>query len=170
MNLTAVRDPELFARLHLTECLLAGQLVPAEVATVMDFGSGAGLPGIPMAIARPELAIALAESQGKKAAFLREAVRELRLDRMTVFRGRVEDMEAGLQFDMVALRAVDNMPDALQAALARVCSGGWCMVVTSEGERGGIENLLPGVHWSEPVRVPGTSQRVILQGKRVQGI
>ncbi|MGB9145730.1 MAG: 16S rRNA (guanine(527)-N(7))-methyltransferase RsmG, partial [Acidobacteriaceae bacterium] len=70
MNLTAVRDPESILRRHFAESLFAAEHIPPGVATLLDFGSGAGFPGIPIAIARPEIAVTLAESQNKKAAFL----------------------------------------------------------------------------------------------------
>jgi 16S rRNA (guanine527-N7)-methyltransferase len=169
MNLTAVRDAQVFVTLHLAECLLAGQLAPETVATAMDFGSGAGLPGIPMAIARPELAIALVESQCKKAAFLGEAVRELGLGNATVFGGRVEAMAEGRQWDMVVFRAVDKMEEALQVAWCRIREGGRYMVLTTEGKRAMIEGQLAGMAWDAPVGVPGSEQRVILRGRKGGG-
>ena len=86
----------------------------------MDLGSGAGLPGIPIQIARAELRVTLAESQKKKAAFLREVVRELDLGGASVYAGRVENMPSATVFDMVTLRAVDKMGEAMQAALPRI--------------------------------------------------
>lgn len=166
MNLTSVRDLRVFARVHLAECLLAGQLVPEGVRSVLDFGSGAGLPGIPIAIARPHLAVTLAESQGKKANFLREVARELQLENVTVFHGRVEDLAQDIVFDLVALRAVDKMDQALATARPRLASGGWCVVLTSEPSRGEVERMLRDLDWLAPLPVPGTSQRLILRGQR----
>ncbi|MGH8216882.1 MAG: 16S rRNA (guanine(527)-N(7))-methyltransferase RsmG, partial [Rhodanobacteraceae bacterium] len=74
-NLTAVRDPAEMVSRHLLDSLAALPFVHGE--TLADLGSGAGLPGIPLAIARPDLAVTLIESNGKKARFLREAVRAL---------------------------------------------------------------------------------------------
>ena len=79
LNLTAVREPAEIVRRHLVECIQCAQALP-EVRTLLDFGSGAGLPGVPIAIVRPEIRVTLGESQGKKSAFLREVVRTLGLN------------------------------------------------------------------------------------------
>ncbi len=77
VNLSSVRDEEGILSRHLIESIAVAQTLPSEIATLLDFGSGAGLPGIPFALCRPRLAVTLAESQLKKAAFLQEAVRVL---------------------------------------------------------------------------------------------
>src|ERR1700751_4989766 len=74
-NLTSVRDEEGILSRHFVESIACAQALPAGISTLLDFGSGAGFPGIPIAICRPEIAVTLAESQGKKAAFLLEANR-----------------------------------------------------------------------------------------------
>ncbi|HTU50986.1 MAG TPA: 16S rRNA (guanine(527)-N(7))-methyltransferase RsmG [Acidobacteriaceae bacterium] len=178
MNLTAVRDKDILVRLHVGECLRVAQRIPPEVETVLDFGSGGGLPGIPIQIARPELRVTLAESQKKKAVFLREAVRELGLSGALIHAGRVEEMPASVVFDLVTLRAVDKMADAMQATLPRIrrfdsARGGLCLVLTSRQEvaaviassldRTGFKNI----EWAEPESIPATDQRVILLGSRV---
>jgi 16S rRNA (guanine527-N7)-methyltransferase len=115
LNLTAIRTPEEVVRRHFGESLFAGAHL-GPCSTLLDFGSGAGFPGIPIRLLRPEVAVTLAESQGKKAAFLREAVRTLGLT-VEVYASRVELMPASRRFDTVTLRAVDNMESAvLQAA------------------------------------------------------
>lgn len=177
MNLTAVRDQEILVGLHLAECLRAAQRIPENVESVLDFGSGAGLPGIPIQVARPELRVTLAESQKKKAGFLREVVRELGLDRATVHAGRVEDLPPTAVFDWVTLRAVDKMAEALRAAVSRIrpaegVRGGGCMVLTSQSEVAALTSEPFGggaktIEWAMPDTVPGTDQRVILLGSRV---
>src|ERR1700723_3085155 len=77
-NLTAIRDPEEIVRRHFGESLFTAVHLPAA-QTLLDFGSGAGFPGLPIALLRSELHVTLAESQNKKATFLREAVRTLAL-------------------------------------------------------------------------------------------
>ena len=125
-NLTAIRDPEEIVRRHFGESVFAGlelrRRVP-EASTLLDFGSGAGFPGLPMQLAWPELQITLAESQGKKAAFLRETIRVLMLPTL-LWPRRVEDMPEAQRFDVVALRAVDKMEGALQCARVRAGAEG----------------------------------------------
>ena len=127
-NLTAIREPAEMVRRHFGESLFAARQLP-ECATLLDFGSGAGFPGLPMQLFRPELGVTLAESQNKKATFLREVCGRLELQ-TEVWAARVEGMAAGRQFDVVALRAVDNMEAALAAA--RVRAGRWLVVLTTE--------------------------------------
>ena len=181
MNLTAVRDPDILVRLHLAECLRAAQRIPEEVETVLDFGSGAGFPGIAIQIARPELRVTLAESQKKKASFLREVVRELGLTGASIHAARVEAMPSAWVFDLVTLRAVDKMAEAMQAALPRIrplprSRPGWCMVLTSRSEvasivaaPGGVSaSAVPvSIDWLPPEPIPSTNQRVIVLGSRV---
>ena len=108
INLTAVREPEAIIRRHFVECAFAAQHLPADITTLLDYGSGAGLPGIPIAICRPEIRVTLAEAQGKKIAFLSEALRVLRLTG-EVFGTRVETMPIQLVFDAVTMRAVEKL-------------------------------------------------------------
>ena len=108
-NLTAVRDPEDMVARHLLDSLAVLPFVHGE--TLADLGSGAGLPGIPLAIARPDIAVTLVESNGKKARFLREAARSLPLPNVRVFEARVQTV-AGL-FDTVACRAFASLRNML---------------------------------------------------------
>src|SRR5580698_9800537 len=77
-NLTAIRDPEEIVCRHFGESLFAAQHLDPAATTLLDFGSGAGFPGLPIALLRPEIQVTLAESQNKKATFLREVVRSLK--------------------------------------------------------------------------------------------
>ena len=78
-NLTAIRDPEEIVRRHFGEGLFVATQLDPDTTTLLDFGSGAGLPGLPIALLRPDIQVTLAESQNKKATFLREVVRTLNL-------------------------------------------------------------------------------------------
>jgi len=121
-NLTAVRDPEQLIQRQVGESLFAGQLLRGD-ETLLDFGTGAGFPGIPLKLLLPNLKVTLAESQGKKASFLREAVRTLCLD-AEVWSGRVEALPASRMYDVVAMRAVDHTEAMLPLAEDRVAEGG----------------------------------------------
>lgn len=154
MNLTAIRTPAEILQHHFLECIFCAQQLPGEAGTVLDFGSGAGFPGIPIAICRPEVRVTLAESQGKKAAFLREAMRTLGL-RAEVFGGRVETMDGGRRFDVVTMRAVDKMAEATRAASERVVAGGWLAVLAT----GSAEQVLTGFNMERRLAVPGARSR-----------
>ena len=140
-NLTAIRDPEEIVRRHFGESLFAASHLPLEnldvstpdpgAITLLDIGSGAGFPGLPVALLRPGVQVTLAESQNKKAAFLREAVRSLNLPNVEVWAARAETMPANRQFRVVTLRAVDNMEAALSAARVRVAPGGLLALLTT---------------------------------------
>jgi len=108
-NLTAVRDPADMVTRHLIDSLAIARHV--QGATLADLGSGAGLPGIPLAIAAPEREILLVDSNGKKARFLREAVRRLGLARVRVAESRVENVEGS--FDCITARAFASLAEML---------------------------------------------------------
>ncbi len=133
-NLTAIREPEQIVRRHFGESLFAGcrlgEVVGAE-AEVLDLGSGAGFPGVPVQLLLPGVKVALAEAQGKKVAFLREVVRELGLG-CEVFAGRVEGMEVGRRFDAVLMRAVDRMEEMVEVGFGRLRLGGVLLEMTGE--------------------------------------
>ncbi len=106
-NLTAVRDTERMVSHHLLDSLAA---VPFFRGTsVLDVGSGGGLPGIPLAIARPELKVTLIDSIAKKTAFLLQVKAELRLGNLAVVTGRVEDYRPEAGFDVITSRAFSDL-------------------------------------------------------------
>lgn len=161
-NLTAIRDPREIVRRHFGESLFTGaQLAPllASQATLLDFGSGAGFPGLPIQLLLPGLRVTLAESQNKKASFLREAVRTLGLS-TEVFPARVETMPPDRRFDCVTLRAVDRMDAALAAARLRVAPGGWLAALTTKAEEGATAIPLPasaGILLLEKIVAPSSA-------------
>ncbi len=163
LNLTAIRSPEEILRRHFVECIFCARNLPEGIATLLDFGSGAGFPGIPIALCRPEIQVTLAESQAKKAAFLREAGRVLGLA-TEVYGGRAEAMTA--QFDAVAMRAVDKMAVAVPAAIGRLKAGGRLILLVGESGAG-LEGY-GGLGWEETLRLPGLERSVMAVG-RVRG-
>lgn len=108
-NLTAVRDPLEMVPRHLLDSLAVLPFIHGE--TLADLGSGAGLPGIPLAIARPDIAVTLVESNGKKARFLREVARSLPLPNVAIEQARVQEMAGS--FDCVTARAFASLTDML---------------------------------------------------------
>jgi 16S rRNA (guanine527-N7)-methyltransferase len=141
-NLTAIRDPEEIVRRHFGESLFTAAHLPV-CRTLLDLGSGAGFPGLPIQLARPGLRVTLAESQNKKAAFLREAVRVLQVS-TEVWGDRVERMVRERVFDVVTLRAVDNPDAAFGEARRRLAAMGVIAHLTGGPVEGGVVYPMPG--------------------------
>jgi 16S rRNA (guanine527-N7)-methyltransferase len=123
INLTAVRDRERMVTLHLLDSLT---LVPNIVgrSSLLDVGSGGGMPGIPLAIACPFLKVTLLEPNQKKAAFLRQAKLELGLDQVAVVTERVERWFPSELFDAIVSRAFSDLPDFVAGAAHLLAPGG----------------------------------------------
>jgi 16S rRNA (guanine527-N7)-methyltransferase len=168
LNLTAIREPEEIIHRHFVECAFAAQNLPRDVVTLLDFGSGAGLPGIPIAICRPEIRVTLAESQGKKASFLREAGRTVGVS-TEVYDRRVETMPKERQFDAVTMRAVEKME--LAVAVAIRSTRRYLVLFSTErsSERWGpaSRQLSPEFSWREPIPLPDADQRILVIGERM---
>jgi 16S rRNA (guanine527-N7)-methyltransferase len=163
-NLTAIRDEDGILRRHFLECIAAARALPIHSGTLLDFGSGAGFPGIPIALCLPEMHVTLAESQGKKAAFLREAVRVLELSTQ-VYSDRAEKL--GKTFDCVALRAVDRMEEAIEGATRLVRPEGWLALLTTTGTQSSFQSVAgPEFSWSMSIQLPGGEDRILLLGQK----
>lgn len=163
LNLTAIREPNQIVQRHLIECVQCAQALP-EINTLLDFGSGAGLPGIPIAIVRPEINVTLGESQGKKAAFLREAVRTLGLN-ARIYDQRIENMAPEVPFDAVTLRAVDRMVEAALVALEKVASGGWLVIFATAGTEESVTSGLRALKWGRRIPTSGLDTGILLFGQ-----
>lgn len=165
LNLSSVRNEEGILSRHLVESIAVARELPTGIATLLDFGSGAGLPGIPIALCRPEIAVTLAESQGKKAAFLEEAVRALGIS-AEVHAGRAEALHQ--LFDCVVLRAVDKMPKAVSAAAQLVGPKGWLALMTTQAQLLQLQ-VAAGApfSWPDPIRLPGSESRLLALGKKI---
>lgn len=122
-NLTAVRDPREMVGKHLLDSL-AMQPHVAGLTSLADLGAGPGLPGIPLAIATPALQVTLVESNGKKARFLREAVRQLGLANARVAESRIEAFHPGQSFDAITARALATLPQILRLGGHLLAPGG----------------------------------------------
>jgi 16S rRNA (guanine527-N7)-methyltransferase len=156
INLTAIRAPEEIVRRHFGESLFVGAHLVA-CGTLLDFGSGAGFPGVPIQLLRPEVQVTLAESHGKKAAFLHEVVRSLNLP-TEVWAGRVEAMPAARRFDAVALRAVDEMERAVGEAGLRAREQ---VVIVGTARQPSYPGLAEKFRMDEPVHLPESNDGVL---------
>ncbi len=111
-NLTAIRDPREMVTRHLLDSLAMHPFVENEA--LADLGTGPGLPGIPLAIAKPHLRVTLVESNGKKARFLREAVRTLGLTNARVAQSRAEALDEPAAYDAITARALDTLAGIIE--------------------------------------------------------
>jgi 16S rRNA (guanine527-N7)-methyltransferase len=141
-NLTALRDPDEMRRKHVVDslaCLPAARLAPGEV--VLDLGSGAGFPGLPLAVVRPDIRLTLLEASAKKVAFLQVATARLELANVEAVHGRAEDLGRDgrwrERFDAVVARAVAPLPVLAEYALPLCRVGG--RLVALKGARGDEE-------------------------------
>jgi 16S rRNA (guanine527-N7)-methyltransferase len=121
-NLTAVREPERMLSHHIFDSLAV--LPHLEGPAIADVGSGAGLPGIPVALARSDWKVALIESNHKKTAFLRQAAIELALDNVDVREERAEVVEPQAVYDTVIARAFSDLAEFVAAGAALSRPGG----------------------------------------------
>ncbi|MCF7967038.1 MAG: 16S rRNA (guanine(527)-N(7))-methyltransferase RsmG [Methylobacter tundripaludum] len=111
-NLTAIRDREEMARLHILDSLA---IVPhVEGKRIIDIGTGAGLPGIPLAICLPETSFTLLDSNAKKTRFVQQVVLELKLKNVAVVHSRVENYHPESAYDAVLTRAFASLPDIVK--------------------------------------------------------
>jgi 16S rRNA (guanine527-N7)-methyltransferase len=163
MNLTAVRNPHEILNRHFVESVATAQTLPTGIETLLDLGSGAGFPGIPIALCRPEISVTLAESQNKKAAFLQEAVRTLGLG-ARVFAGRAEMLTE--RFDCVTLRAVDRMNLAITTASGLLTPSGWLAILTTSAKSESVQARAADFQWSSPTILPGSEQRILVRGQK----
>ena len=122
-NLTAIRDPGQLLTHHLLDSLV---ILPhlAPVQTLADIGSGGGLPGIPLAIARPELDVTSIETVNKKASFQQQARIELRLENFHPLCARVEDVQPAQPFDGIVSRAFAELADFVRLSAHLLAPGG----------------------------------------------
>jgi 16S rRNA (guanine527-N7)-methyltransferase len=168
-NLTAIRDEEGILSRHFLESILCAQALPTLIHTLLDFGSGAGFPGIPIALMRNDLVVTLAESQNKKAAFLREAVRTLFSDPVPntkVHSGRAEDLKQ--KFDCITLRAVDKMESAIPAAIHLLAPTGCLAILTTTEDTPQIQTYADGIVWQLPQPLLLGANRVLLLGHKTK--
>src|SRR4030043_775315 len=127
-NLTGLKKDEDIIIKHFLDSLLYLKVIPDGEIKVADVGSGAGFPGIPMKIIRPETGMNLIESSGKKSAFLRHIIRELELKKIEVIEKRIEEIkvnqELSLPVDIAVTRALFSIKDFIKKASHIVKQGG----------------------------------------------
>jgi 16S rRNA (guanine527-N7)-methyltransferase len=169
INLTGVRDPQEMVTRHFGESFFAAEKLISHAwqGSVIDVGSGAGFPGVPLAMYAPGAQVTLVESLGKKASFLREVIYALHLRNAKVFSQRAEKLD-GLA-DLVTMRAVERFEKALPTAARLVRPGGAIALLIGAMQVGRAQGLAADIDWEAPVGLSGGNSRVLLTGtKRVK--
>ncbi len=128
ISLTTVTEPKPFAQRHLGEAIFAANLLQGSITEFWDIGSGLGIPGIPVAIVRPDLDVRLVESNRKKAIFLEEATEGLRLDRVKVINARFETLSEFSENSCISTRAVERMSEVVRLVLERGQTAGQLLI------------------------------------------
>ena len=150
MNLTAITEPEAVATLHLLDCAYLLTLTDCGGKSIVDVGTGAGFPGMPMGILEPKAQLTLLDSLGKRIDFLRECTQTLKLENISCVHARAEEFAAEHreQFDIATSRAVAALPVLSELALPLVKPGGLFLAMKSvesdeeiESARGAIGQL-----------------------------
>lgn len=154
-NLTAIRDPMEMVTRHLLDSLAMQPYL--EQGTLADLGTGPGLPGIPLAIARPQLQVTLVESNGKKARFMREAVRQLGLTNARVAESRAEALAEPGAYDNLTARAMDTLTGIIAVGGHLLRPGGRLLAMKGVHPHDEIAQLPAGwqVEQVLPLHVPG---------------
>ena len=156
-NLTAVRDAEGILALHLLDSLAVLPHLNPGQGRLLDIGSGGGLPGIPLAIMRPDLAVTLLDSNSKKSAFQQQAVIELGLRNVTVVNARVEAFKPAQAFEQIISRAFSELADFITLSRPLLTEGGRWLAMKGVLPQEEMARLPEGVTVRDAVRlaVPG---------------
>jgi len=154
-NLTAIREPQAMVRQHLLDSLAVLPHLPLaeENGRLADAESGAGLPGIPLALARPQWHVALIESNQKKTAFLRQATIELGMKNIEVHEGRVEAWRPASLFSLVISRAFAELAEFVASCRHLVAPAGTLAAMKGKRPSAELNRLPPGVRCKSDVRL-----------------
>jgi len=170
VNLTSVRGPRQMIMRHFGESYFAArELLSSEpAATVIDLGSGAGFPGLPLAMFEPAVQVTLIESNAKKVAFLNEVIAALKLGNVRVVRQRAEDYAGSA--DLVTMRAVERFEAAARIAIRLVRPGGGRLaLMIGASQVGAAKQAVGELAWSTPREVPVSHSRILLVGTKPRG-
>src|SRR5271156_4754662 len=166
VSLTTVTDPLQILRFHFGESMFASRVIADRNGRLADVGSGAGFPGVPLKLLIPTLDIVLIEPNAKKAAFLAEVVRELRLEGVEIYRGHFDSLTAASGFDYLTARALGMHGEFVQWSSTVISVGGSLILWLGEQDAVNV-SLQKSWRWSKPLPIPGSHSRVLLVGSAV---
>lgn len=164
--LTTVTNPEEILRFHFGECAFAANVFGIEHGRLADVGTGAGFPGLPLKLVCPELDLFLIESNSRKVVFLREVVRAISLEKVKVIRNRADGLPpADPPFDFVTARAVGRYEELISWASLQLSPAGRVVLWLGKEDLSSI-SANPEWDWSEPILIPASKNRYVLQGTK----
>ena len=167
ISLTTIIDPETVLRRHFGESFFAIKQASVEKGRLADVGSGAGFPGVPLAMASPQIHATLIEPTQKKAAFLSEAVRSLKLSNATVLRSRIEDIDLrAAPLDFITARAVGGYEGLLEWSAQALARSGKLVLWAGRDDATNLSRS-PGWVWRQPIHIPESRSRFLLIGSLV---
>lgn len=170
LNLTAIRDPLEMLYRHFCESMYAAAAVPVENGRLADVGAGAGFPGLPLKIMRPDLRVFLVESNLKKATFLAEVIRELGLVDAQVLVRRYEELaEEVAPLDYVCSRALGEFAPFLEWAHSEQVGTKQVIFWIGAHDLPEIQKIRTW-EWREPIPVPHSLRRLLLVGHKKNAI
>jgi len=164
INLTRITEPEESARMHYAESLF-GKAFVGDSKKVLDIGSGAGFPGVPLAVVCPALRVTALEVNQKKSLFLKETKDALHLSNFYVSTARVEDFPIE-DHDLLASRALDRSGQLLPAVIDRMVSGQSAMLYTTAQVLEALIARLPHHYVVEAHPIPSSDTRLIAMIRR----
>ncbi len=164
MNLTSLTRPEEVLERHFGESLIAASAIQRTNGWLVDIGSGAGFPGLPLKLVHPDLKLTLVESSSKKCAFLNEIIRQLKLSGVEVRNNRLEHIAPShLGVDYVSARALGQLPKLLSWSSAALRVGGAVLLWVGWKEAKELRSMA-GWDWQVPLKIPLSRQRYLLVG------
>lgn len=163
ISLTTIADPIEIVKFHFGESLFAASTLKISDGRLADVGSGAGFPGLPLAIAIPRLHVTLIESSAKKAAFLSEVARRLALAKVTVLRTRMEDVKSVEPFNFICARAVGTHASLIRWARGKLFPKGRLVLFLGQEDVQTIREMRQWA-WESPIKIPNSLRRFVLSG------
>jgi len=165
ISMTTVSDPLEIVKFHFGESVFAASHVEMQKSRLADVGTGAGFPGLALALTIPSLQVTLIESNTRKCAFLAEVIRKLQIANATIFQGRMESFSnENRDFDFVTARALGHFEELLKWAKAHLATGGKLLLWLGAEDAAELSRQTDW-RWQTPIKIPETSRRVLLIGE-----